>query len=114
MLLQIIITILVIIAISVIVNKKIQNKLSLGQGLTWLVMWLIVLVVFWYPETASYLANALNIGRGADLIIYAAIVVMFYMIFRMYMKVDKIKTDITKVVRRVGLDEADKKDNSEL
>ena len=110
MLLQIIITILVIIAISVIVNKKIQNKLSLGQALTWLVMWLIVLVVFWYPATASYLANALNIGRGADLIIYAAIVVMFYMIFRMYMNMEKIKTDVTKVVRRVGLEEADKKD----
>jgi len=109
MLLQIIITILVIIALSVIVNKKKANKLSLGQAFTWGIMWLIVLIVFWYPESTNYLANTLGIGRGADLIIYAAILVMFYMLFRMYLTIDKLSSDITKVVRKVGIEEVEKK-----
>ncbi|MBL7022290.1 DUF2304 domain-containing protein [Patescibacteria group bacterium] len=111
MYLQIIISILVIIALSVIIKRKSQNKLSLGQAATWFLMWLIVLIVFWYPESTSYLASALGIGRGADLIIYAAIVVMFYMLFRIYLRMDKLSSDITKVVRKVGIDEVNKKDN---
>lgn len=110
MFLQIIITILVIIALSVVVKKKSQNKLSVGQAATWVVMWLIVLVVFWYPESTSYLASSLGIGRGADLIVYAAILAMFYMIFKMYLRMDKLNSDITKVVRRVGIDQANIKD----
>ncbi len=112
MFLQIIITILVIIALSVIVKRTSQNKLSLGQAATWFLMWLIVLIVFWYPESTSYLASALGIGRGADLIIYVAILVMFYMLFRMYLRMDKLSGDITKVVRKVGIDEVNKKDNA--
>ena len=111
MFLQIIISILVIIALSVIIKRKSQNKLSLGQAATWFLMWLIVLIVFWYPESTSYLASSLGIGRGADLIIYAAIVVMFYMLFRMYLRMDKLSDDITKIVRKVGIDEVNKKDN---
>lgn len=112
MYLQIIITILVIIAWSVIIKRKSENKLSFGQAATWFIMWLIILIVFWYPESTSYLATSLGIGRGADLIIYAAILVMFYMLFRMYLRVDKINAEITKVVRKVGIEEANKKDNA--
>jgi len=112
MYLQIIITILVIIALSVIIKRKSENKLSLGQAATWFMMWLIVLIVFWYPESTSYLAAALGIGRGADLIIYASILVMFYMLFRMYLRMDKMNAEITKVVRKVGIEETKPKDNA--
>jgi len=118
MLLQIIITILVILILSVIVNKKSQSKISLSQAVIWTILWLIILLVFWYPELASYLATALGIGRGADLIIYLAVLAIFYMIFRMYLRLDKFNSDLTKVVRQVGLDQANKKDiqqpNSQL
>ena len=111
MYLQIIITILVILSISLVIKKKLQNKLTFGQTSTWLIMWLIVLIVFWYPESTNYLASSLNIGRGADLIIYIAILIMFYMMFKMYLKMDKLNSDITKVVRKVGIEKAsDKKE----
>ena len=106
MYLQIIITILVIAALSAVVNKKRQSKLSLGQAATWFILWLVVLIVFWYPESTSYLASTLGIGRGADLITYVAILAMFFMMFRMYLRMDKMNTDITKVVRKVGIDQA--------
>ena len=111
MFLQILITILVIVALSAVVQKRKQNKLSLSQALNWFIMWLGVLIVFWYPESTSYLASSLGIGRGADLIVYTAILIMFYMIFKMYMRMDKLNSQITKVVRKVGIDETTKKDN---
>jgi hypothetical protein len=106
MFLQIIITVLVVLALVVVVSKKRQNKMTLTQAGAWFVMWLVVLIVFWYPESTNYLASTLGIGRGADLIIYVAILAMFYMMFRMYLRVDKLNSDITEVVRKVGIDKA--------
>jgi hypothetical protein len=109
MLLQIIITILVILSWWSIIQRKRAAKITWSQAVTWLVLWLAVLIVFWYPDLSSRLANILGIGRGADLIIYLSILVIFYMLFQLYLRLDKINSDVTKVVRRVGLDEAQNK-----
>jgi hypothetical protein len=58
-----------------------------------------MLVVFWQPATASYLANFLGIGRGADLIVYLSVVVIFYLLFKIFVRINKIEKEITKVVR---------------
>ena len=75
----------------------------------WSVLWLVVLVVFWQPDTTTYLANFLGIGRGADLAIYLSIVAIFYLLFRIYVRLSKIESEITKVVRKDAIKNAEKK-----
>lgn len=97
--LQILVTIFVGFILFRLFVQRQKNKLSVLNFLIWLVLWLIILVVFWQPDTTSYLATWLGIGRGADLVVYLSIVAIFYLIFRIFVRLNKIEREITKVVR---------------
>ena len=99
MYLQIVVTIFIVFILLKLFLQKQKNKISLWAFLIWLLLWLAVLIVFWLPDTTSYLAAWLGIGRGADLVVYVSILVIFYMIFRVFVRLNKIEEDITKVVR---------------
>jgi hypothetical protein len=49
------------------------------------------------------------VGRGVDLVIYISVLILFYLIFRTLVRLDKIEKDITKIVREVALKDQDKK-----
>jgi hypothetical protein len=97
--LQILITLFVVIVLFKLFKQRQADKISLSSFFAWLILWLIMLVVFWQPATASYLANFLGIGRGADLIVYLSVVVIFYLLFKIFVRINKIEKEITKVVR---------------
>ena len=102
---QIIASIVILTILYNLITKFRHNKLSRFTFVAWLLFWLIALVIFWIPEITSYLAAALGIGRGVDLIIYISIVVIFYLIFKIYLYLNKLDSQITKVVRHFAINE---------
>ncbi|MBU1203224.1 DUF2304 domain-containing protein [Patescibacteria group bacterium] len=107
--LQIIITLFVLVILFKLFVQKQKNKISLFSFIIWFLLWLAVLVVFWQPDTTTYLANVLGIGRGADLVVYISIVVIFYMLFRIFVRLNKIENEITKAVREDAIKNAEKR-----
>lgn len=99
MTLPIIVTLFVLVILFKLFKQKQNNKISTIGFLIWFLLWLAVLVVFWQPESTNYLANFLGIGRGADLIVYLSIVIIFYLLFRVFVRLNKIDADITKLTR---------------
>lgn len=105
--LQIIVTIFVVLVVFRLTKKYQDNILKTSELAGWLFIWIVVLVVFWLPQTTSYLAALLGIGRGVDLAVYSAVLMIFYLIFRLYLKLDKQQKEITKIVRHLALSETD-------
>ncbi|MDP2586460.1 MAG: DUF2304 family protein [Candidatus Komeilibacteria bacterium] len=103
--LQIIVTIFVVLVVFRLTKKYKDNILKTSELVGWLMIWTVVLVVFWLPQTTSYLATLLGIGRGVDLAVYSAVLMIFYLIFRLYLKLDKQQKEITKIVRHLALSE---------
>ena len=101
--LQIIVTLFIVAILYKLFRQRQSGKMSILGFVVWFLLWLVVLIVFWQPETTTYLANWLGIGRGADLAVYLSILVIFYLIFRIYVRIEKMEKDITKVVRHVAL-----------
>lgn len=99
MYLQILVTVFIVFILFKLFLQKQKNKISLLSFLIWFLLWLAVLLVFWLPDTTSYLAAWLGIGRGADLVVYLSILVIFYMIFKIFVRLNKIENEITRVVR---------------
>lgn len=97
--LQVLVTIFIVFILYKLFKQKQSSKISLFAFIVWLLLWLAVLVVFWQPDTTSYIAAWLGIGRGADLAVYVSIVAIFYLLFRIFVRLNKIETQITKVVR---------------
>lgn len=107
--LQIFITFLVILIWIKIFKQWQQNKVGLVSFLIWLVLWLAILLVFWQPDITTYLANFLGIGRGADLIVYLSIILIFYLIFKIFIRLDKTDKLITKLVREDAIKNGEKR-----
>ncbi len=59
-------------------------------------------MVLW-PGSTSLLASFLGIGRGTDLVIYISLAVIFFLIFRLNVKLEMVNRDLTKMVRHEAL-----------
>jgi hypothetical protein len=104
MLIKIIITIFVAInLISLLINRSKYKKTSL---LAWFCLWILVLISVWIQNSLTIFANFLGIGRGADLAFYIAILVLFFFIFRIYTRLEKIDRKITDLTRNDALQNA--------
>ena len=109
--LQIIVSLFVLLVVFRLFKKYKDNTLKTSEFVSWLLIWLAVVVVFWLPQTASYLALILGIGRGVDLAIYVALLIIFYLILMFYLKIDKQQREITKIVRHLALKDENKDEN---
>lgn len=107
LILQIIVSIFVASNLWRIYKQLKSQKLTLGSFWGWLILWLLVLVVFWLPDSTGYLAQFLGITRGADLMIYLSVLLIFYLLFKIFVRLNKIEESITKVVRREALEQKD-------
>jgi len=106
LLLQIIVSVIVLVIIKGWFDRFKKQAVGMWQFIGWLVLWIGVAVVFWLPQTASYLAFNLGIGRGVDLAVYCSILLIFYLLFKIFLRLDKQQSDLTKVVRYVAIKEA--------
>jgi len=70
----------------------------------WSIFWLAGGLIVWWPNLTNIIATNLGIGRGADLIFYISIILLFYLIFKIYIKIEKIERNITKLTRKDALD----------
>ena len=80
-------------------------KLIFRFNFWWLFFWIIAIIAVWVPDFLTKIANILGIGRGADLVLYVSVVAVFYLIFKIYVRLEKIERNITKIVRKDSLEE---------
>ena len=80
-----------------------QGALGRTEAIVWSAFWIASCVVVLRPEFASAFASFLGVGRGVDAVIYVAIIALFYVVFRIYLRLDRLDRDITALVRTVSL-----------
>lgn len=81
-----------------------KKELSLGETLGWSLLWFFGLILSVKPDTASYFAKILGIGRGVDLAIYTALIVLFYLHFALMVRLEKTNREITRLTRQKALE----------
>ena len=106
---QIVIIIFALFALSRVLLRFKDNKLNRNEFIFWMLVWISIIIISIIPGITGILSQKLGIGRGIDLIIYVSIIVMFYLIFRLYVKLETVEREITAIVRKVALDKKEKK-----
>lgn len=81
-----------------------SGAISRAETVLWSTLWMGAAAVTLRPDLASRFAALIGVGRGVDAVLYAAVVGLFYLIFRIYLRIDKLERDITSLVRREALD----------
>ncbi|MFH1565499.1 MAG: DUF2304 domain-containing protein [bacterium] len=85
-------------------EKKFKNKdISKREYSLWIVFWIMVIMATLMPKNIDKIAQFAGVERGADLIVYLSIMIIFYLIFRILVSLEKIDREITTIVRKIAL-----------
>lgn len=103
---QIFLAIFLLFALSRVILRLKGGDLTLGEFLFWFGLFAFALVGVIEPQFTTYAANTLGIGRGADVVIYASLVLLFYLIFRTNVLLENVRHELTQVVRTLALYDA--------
>jgi len=90
-------------ALSRVILRFREGRLSWGMMLVWSVAWLSVIAFILAPTSFEPVSRAIGIQRPLDFMLIVGLVLSYYLIFRMYVYIGEIHSDIGKVVREVAL-----------
>jgi len=90
-----------------------DRKVSFSGLVFWIALWTLAVVLAFAPYGFSYLADLVGIQRGTDFVVYLSIILLFYMIFRIYVKFEGIEQDLTKLTREIAMRRRKNKNSDE-
>ncbi len=80
-----------------------DGSLNLFSFTFWFGLFIFALIGVFKPELTSIVAQKVGINRGSDAVIYASIILLFYLIFRTNILLENLRHDLTKLVRMISL-----------
>lgn len=100
---QILLTVFLFFALSRVLLRFKGGNLSLSSLIFWSLSFGLAAFFVVFPEITSEIARKLGIGRGVDAVIYASIIILFYLVFRLYVFMQDIRKEITDLVKKIAL-----------
>ncbi len=108
---QYILLLLVIFVIYRIWLRWRNHDISRREWLSWSLFWFLAGGAVLLPKTTDLVASKLGLasGRGVDMIVYISIPLLFYVFFRLLVKIDNLEQNITKITRHLALKDRQEK-----
>lgn len=103
MVIKILVTLFVLFAVSRVVLRYRDGSIGTLAMVGWGCVWLGVEAFVWWPKVSDILARSIGIGRGLDALVTISVVVLFYSVFRIYIKLEFIEHELTSLVRALAL-----------
>jgi hypothetical protein len=85
-----------------------KSRISLHWSILWTLIWLLLITVALMPNLTTIIANAVGIGRGADLIIYSTIIILLYGFYNLITTQDLQRRELTELTRKIAIENAKK------
>jgi len=82
-----------------VANLK-RKKITLKGFMFWAGLWMMIIIVAVLPGTTNFFSKILGIGRGVDVAVYFSILLIFFLIYKIGIRLEKIEHEITKIVRQ--------------
>jgi small membrane protein len=79
------------------------GSLHFGALLFWMLVWTTATIAVFSPEQTTWVAQFLGIGRGVDVVIYSSIALLFYLVFRLHVYLEDIRSEISRLIRELSL-----------
>lgn len=104
MLFKLFLIVFAIIVMGRIYKQHRAQKVAAGWFVLWMLFWALVILAAFSPQTTDLVASVVGVGRGADLVVYISLPVLFYAIFRLAARQDQQHKELTELVRKVAID----------
>lgn len=105
MLQQILALIIIAVFIWRLISQKKKNEISNNEFSFWLFFWLIgAIAIIFIRQIDRVLIDLGFSGSGINFLFYLAIIILFYLIFKLRLLLAKTEANITKLARKMALD----------
>jgi hypothetical protein len=84
-----------------------DRLLTLAGALFWSALWVLIILSVIFKEWTSSFSQYFGIGRGADLLLFGAVLFLSYLSFRLYVRVEEMRQDLTRLIRALAIREAE-------
>jgi hypothetical protein len=98
----------IVVMIGISIRNLFTPPVRVVNSLFWLVLWLATLFSVIYPDTTSQVARAVGIHRGADLLVYCAVMAFIAGFYVVSLRLRQMSREITLLTREVALLEAER------
>jgi len=71
----------------------------------WILFWIGLAGVVSLPDMTQQVADMIGIGRGVDVVIYGSIALVFFIVFKLHIKIERMRRDLTALARGQALKE---------
>lgn len=104
MLQQVIALIVIVFFLGRLFWQKRKNAIGYNEFYFWLVFWILSATAVVFLKYIDKAVAKLGFsGSGIEILLYIAVITLFYFIFRLRMRLEKIERDMTKIVREVSI-----------
>lgn len=80
-----------------------KNNVSKQFIIVWLFFWTFILFILFDQQLLSGMAKIIGIGRGVDLAVYLSIILIFYIVYMLLVKIQQLENKITKIIREQAI-----------
>ena len=96
---------LIFISISLykVVIKIKSGQLSIKESFVWIFAWVLGAIIIFDPGLSIKVSTIFGIGRGADLIIYSSIILLYYISYKVYLKIDELQKKLKELSTKIAL-----------
>ncbi len=112
MVIQIILVVFFLVVLFKVLSKFRSGYLKGKETVGWVIFWILAMAVVINPNSTLILAKVLGVGRGVDAILYLTITLLFFLVFKIFVRLEKIERQITKLVRQDTLNQTKKYESS--
>jgi len=67
-------------------------------------------VMIAFPDSTTWLAHRLGVGRGADLVFYVSLVTFGFLISLIFKKIRGLEANLTNLIREIAIERAESGD----
>lgn len=110
---QILLTVALAIALLVTWKRVKEGIIKIREALLWTIVWIAAAVVVISPNTTQIIAEWLGVGRGVDLVLYASVIVLFFLVFKLFTTLDRLDRKLTDIVRKDALRDLPKREDEQ-
>ena len=110
---QIFICLFALFAITRTVRQFRQGTLTIAWFIVWVLFWGLVAGAGISPQSTDVFAKWVGVGRGADFVTYLSLIALFYLAFRLFIKIEDVEREITRLVRTLALGEKGREDRED-
>lgn len=100
---QIIILIVSIIAIALSIKRYHEDNMGLSYFVAWVIIWLLVILFSIFPHISNSIAGIFGFGRGLDTLYIFSIILLFYIVFKLYNKIEDQNKRINELVSEIAI-----------